>query len=104
MESEVRLALVKVLTQIMKSLNRPVPVFTDDLVPIGDLENFNSELWPAAKGMLQKELNILIPPGTNIFREPGTKKPRTITQIVAQLTASLPNWKLPETLPLVSVA
>jgi hypothetical protein len=95
METTIREALVKVLTQIMASLGRPVPTFTDDLKPIEDLEDFNSELWPAAKGMLQKELSILIPPGTNIFREPVTKKPYTLAQIITNLAAALPAWKLP---------
>jgi len=92
LEVTIREALVNCLIQIQTSSGKFLSVITDVLKPLGDLEDFNSEVWPIASGMLQAELGILIPGKTNIFKDAVSKKPLSIEEIVANLVAQYPKW------------
>ena len=98
--AKIRVALVKVLTIIQETSGAGMPEMTDSLRPLLDLEDFNSEVWPIASGMLQIELAIQIPAKINIFEEPLTKKALSISEIVKRIEANFEAWS--PAAPLVS--
>ena len=92
LQAIIRAALVKVLTTIQTSSGKALPDLTDSLKPLNDLEDFNSEVWPIASGMLQVELNIQIPGKVNVFQDPATSKALTIAQIVQRIQTNYKVW------------
>lgn len=96
LEGNIRAALLKVLTTIQSSSGHELPELTDSLKPLEDLDDFDSEVWPIASGMLQVELGINIPAKTNIFRDPVSRKALTVGQIVGQIAKCFAQWSVPK--------
>jgi len=78
----IRKKLIETLVRIQVDSGLPCPPIVGGTKPIGELEKFDSKIWPVATGMLATAIGAEIPVNINIFRIRGTKTPMTIDETV----------------------
>src|SRR5688500_15947260 len=88
-QSKIKMALVKVLKTIQTNSGLDCPEIRGNTKPVGDLEEFDSKMWPVAIGMLCLEIGVDIPKNANIFRKKGTTIPLAIDEIVKRVEEEL---------------
>lgn len=84
---QIRAALEKVLRDVQLASGRPCPDLTDDLKPVGDLEDFDSLLAVEATVLLEQALDCKLAEGTPFISETGRKRALTVLQIVDRIEA-----------------
>ena len=74
-ETNVTEKLIEVLQEIQKNSGYNCEGIVAETCPLMDLEGFDSQLWPVAIGMLEKNLGVKIPKNKNIYvSEDGTQR------------------------------
>ena len=86
---KIKSSLIKVLKTIQEASGLSCPDLKGSTKPVGDLEKFDSKVWPVAIGMLASELDITIPLELNIFQKKGTNISLSIDEIVKCLNEEL---------------
>lgn len=81
--SEVKEKLIGVLQSIQSSSGMPCPPLVGTVRPVGELEGFDSKIWPVAIGILSVEIGIEIPDDMNIFVSEDGETALSIDQVVA---------------------
>lgn len=80
---EINEVVRQVLHEIQSSSGRPVPIFNDELRPIGDLEGFDSLNAVEAASLLSEYLGNEIPNNIMLPTYPGEQL--TVSEIVSRL-------------------
>lgn len=74
-ETNVTEKLIEVLQEIQRNSGYECVGIVAETCPLVDLEGFDSQLWPVAIGMLEKNLGVKIPKNKNIYvSEDGTQR------------------------------
>ncbi len=74
-ETNVTEKLIEVLQEIQKNSGYECDGIVAETCPLMDLEGFDSQLWPVAIGMLEKNLGVKIPKNKNIYvSDDGTQR------------------------------
>lgn len=74
-ETNVTEKLIEVLQEIQRNSGYECDDIVAETCPLMDLEGFDSQLWPVAIGMLEKNLGVKIPKSKNIYvSEDGTQR------------------------------
>lgn len=74
-ETNVTENLIQVLQEIQRNSGYECDGIVAETCPLVDLEGFDSQLWPVAIGMLEKNLGVKIPKNKNIYvSEDGTQR------------------------------
>ena len=74
-ETNVTEKLIEVLQEIQKNSGYECDGIVAETCPLVDLEGFDSQLWPVAIGMLEKNLGVKIPKNKNIYvSDDGTQR------------------------------
>ncbi len=82
--NEVEVKLIEVLQGIQSDSGYDGSSIVGTMRPLsGDLEGFDSMLWPVAISMLATELGINIPNDKNIFLSEDSKRRLTISESAA---------------------
>jgi hypothetical protein len=67
--------LIEVLQEIQRNSGYECDGIVAETCPLVDLEGFDSQLWPVAIGMLEKNLGVKIPNIKNIYvSDDGTQR------------------------------
>jgi hypothetical protein len=75
--------LIEVLQEIQRNSGYEGDGIVAETCPLMDLEGFDSQLWPVAIGMLEKNLRVKIPKNKNIYVSEDGKQRLTIKESAA---------------------
>jgi hypothetical protein len=74
-EASVTEKLIEVLQEIQRNSGYECDGIVAETCPLVDLAGFDSQLWPVAIGMLEKNLGVKIPKSKNIYvSDDGTQR------------------------------
>lgn len=83
--ASVRATLTKVLETIQRDSGFSAVSITGSTCPAGDLEGFDSKIWPLAISQVATALGVSIPPQRNIFLASDGKRRLSVDEIVSGL-------------------
>ena len=72
--------LIAVLGQIQADSDLECPPLTGATIPVENLPQFDSKVWPVATTILATEIGATIPNDVNMFVDETTKHPRSIDE------------------------
>ncbi len=82
-ETNVTEKLIEVLQEIQRNSGYECDGIVAETCPLVDLEGFDSQLWPVAIGMLEKNLGVKIPKNKNIYVSEDATQRLTIKESAA---------------------
>lgn len=73
-------AVKSVIKEIQEASGYECPELKGNTKPVRDVEQFSSEIWPAAAAIISAQIGAEIPPEENIFFDDVSKDELTIDQ------------------------
>lgn len=83
----IKTKLKKVLENIQEISELECPLINDKTIPVRELPQFDSKIWPVATSLIADELEIIIPNDINIFCNEGSQDQLSIEQIAEKILA-----------------
>ncbi|MEJ5205975.1 hypothetical protein NK318_01155 [Acinetobacter junii] len=84
-KSTIKSVLIDVLHDVQEAGNHEHPPLSNDVIPLCDLPNFDSKIWPIAVVLIGEKLGVDFPVDINVFKNEENCEPLNIEQITAKV-------------------